>query len=1216
MDTSTLALHWSDAIATGIDTVDAQHQRLFKIFNQAALAQAQGAGRADAISLLGALVDYTHYHFREEADLMRQWPVNAMHRTMHLKAHESFSAFLRQAQALAQEQPAEVVLDLLTFLAQWLLHHIMGVDARMAREIHILQAGGVVQASDTAESEGAQDQLIDAVNQLTDALGQRTLDLLAQRQRLLDLQNLYRALLRSGEVLIQSRDEHEMLQNLCAKLAQDTPFHAAWVGRPGQSGVFDVLALSGEGADQVHTDPPRLTHQDTASVVSKAWNTQRLIVCNDTLADPTLQPWHEGVAKHQWLSALAVPIMRAERVWAVLVLAAPRRAIFDERTIEVCTRIVALLGFGLDELDLKTRIQTLQTQEAHMARTDALTGLPNRFALEEYLPQAIARAHRRESVLAIGMIDLDDFKPVNDHFGHEAGDVLLRAVAKGLRERLRESDFIARIGGDEFVVVLEELDAAQMSTQLKATLTRLHKAVEDPCDLGQGRAVSVDMTMGLALYPLDGTDADLLLRQADAAMYQAKQSKIDRVRWWRIGAKALPEQMIEAPFDPFGGEAQQLMQALTPHLASVAEDFAASFYGKLQTRSETAAILACLSPDEFATLQRRQTAHLRFLLDAQTTEPALQETARHLGTAHALVGVSGAQMTQTMGLYRDLLRAHLDTALLSARARYRTLRAADARLQLDILTELQAMQSTLDMYQTHLARPMDDRVMAADWRQTELNALAKLPGLRAAVIFRPDAQNQFIIERAAGEVAQALIEKFDACDLYPMMDPRHVRGTGLVATTWMTHTPQHTNAFVFDARTQPWSALMHDLGIRSAVTIPLYRHGEMHAVLEIFGAYPRQFASGWMQPWRVSLQNRWDQMMRVSQDQTHPIDSRQAADVRALLYSGGLQMVVQPIVDLRSGTLVSVEALARLRTPEGATLAPAQFLSALGETDLDALFRQGLAQSLGHLHRWHAEELAIGLSINLAPSTLVHPDCASWVETALRDAQVAPQHLTLELLESQAFEKGVVDEAITRLVAVGVKLAMDDLGSGYSSLKRLRSLPFDAIKIDQDLIKDLASDPIKALSIIRTVVQIGQDFERIVVAEGLEDDGVIEAVSLLGCQFGQGYGLARPMPADMLISWVAAKAFRGINETDPQSWIGALAYQWTVMHDPLRLRHPGDLASCPLTRFLNVQDVRDPEVLGWHAQIHQSRDGSTRLRAIRQMMHWLSNRVCAGTNPG
>ena len=1210
MTDSARPLHWTDAMATSIAAVDEQHQHLLEIFNRIALAQAQEASYETVIARLDELLEYTRYHFREEERLIRHWRVDCRHRAMHLQAHETFREFLRQARVFAGGHAPEVTVELLAFLAQWLLHHIMGVDRQMAREIHRLQAGGASEEVGLHAVHDAGDDVAQIVSRFTEHLGKRTFALFGQQQQMMTLQALYRTLLQCGEALSPGRPEQEMLESLCATLVQSTLFHAAWIGRLGQSNVFEALAVAGEGAGRVRTAAPGATDPQSAGILAKAWSTRHLVVCNDTLTDPTLQPWHADFAEHRWFSVCALPVTRAGRMWAMLMLASPRCGCFDAPTIEVCSRIVALLGQGLDEGEATGRSRALQGREA-MVRSDALTGLPNRLAIEEYLPQAIARAQRSGSLLAVGVIDLDDFAPINDRLGHAAGDELLRCVSRGLREWLGESDFMGRLGGDEFVVVLEALEAKQAMAQLGAALKCLHRAVEAPFKLTAVEVVSIDMTMGVALYPRDGTEPTSLLRQADAAMYQAKQTKRQRAQWWRVGGDPPPEQIPETSFDAFGPEAQELMQGLAPHLQTIAAQFSASFYRALQAHPESATILACLSGAEYRDLERKQAAHLRFLLDAHTTEQSVAQSAHRLGVVHALIGVSGAWFTRTMGLYRDSLRTHLDASLLTARMRYRTLRAADVRLQLDTESQLQAMQSVLDQYQRLLARPMDGRALAADWAQAELNALAVLPGMRAAVVWRPDVRNRLDIERAAGNGVGELIEAFRVRDAHPALDPRDVRGQGLVAATWMTECQQETSAFARDGRLQPWRALMQDFGIRSAVTLPVHRHGAIHAVLMLFGAYPHQFACGWMHTWRLSLQNRWDLMTAVSHSRWHAIDTDRAAQIRSLLYGGGLEMFVQPVVHLADGALVKVEALARLRSPEGTMLIPGQFLPALGETDLDALFRQGLAQGLGHLRRWRDEQLDIELSINLAPTSLVHPDCARWIEEALAAAQVEPRHLTLELLESQALETNAMDEAIARLASTGVKIALDDLGAGFSNLKRLAELPFDVIKIDQNILKDLARDPIKALSLIRTVVQIGQDLGRAVVAEGLEDEGIIEAACQLGCGHGQGYGLARPMPAAALADWVKTQPFRGSPGRTVKSWIGALAYQWMVMHDTLCQRLPGELASCPITDFLEAHEIHDPQILHWHWQIHEDSVESVRVQAMRHMMQWMADKVRA-----
>lgn len=359
------ALEWNAALATGIPVVDEQHQRLLGIFNEALVVQTEGASLEQTTSLLESLFDYARYHFREEAQLMRKWAVDEAHRITHLEAHERFIAFLKQTRGLAARHPAEFTAELLGFLARWLLHHIMGLDATMARAIRARQ-GELAPASKAAPRDevDAQQYLFDLMGQLTDELGQRTFDLLDQRDRLLEqskellaLQDLYRALLRSADILIRSHSEPELLESLCATLTQDTPFHTAWIGRLGTSQVFDTLALAGSGGQQVRESPPRLGSGPETSIVARAWDAQQVVVCNDPQADTGLRPWHEGFAAHGWASLLAAPVLRGSHPWAVLVFVSGLGGAFKEGVVALCARIAQLIGHGLDSLDRKSALQ-------------------------------------------------------------------------------------------------------------------------------------------------------------------------------------------------------------------------------------------------------------------------------------------------------------------------------------------------------------------------------------------------------------------------------------------------------------------------------------------------------------------------------------------------------------------------------------------------------------------------------------------------------------------------------------------------------------------------------------------------------------------------------------------------------------------------------------------------------------------------------------------
>jgi diguanylate cyclase (GGDEF)-like protein len=156
----------------------------------------------------------------------------------------------------------------------------------------------------------------------------------------------------------------------------------------------------------------------------------------------------------------------------------------------------------------------------HMAYHDALTGLPNRFLLEDRLEQGLALASRRGSLLAVMLLDLDGFKAVNDSLGHDVGDMLLKMVAGNIGGLLRKSDTLGRMGGDEFLIILPEVKTPEGVT---AVARKVLKAVCETRVLS-GVRVNVSTSIGLALYPWDGADPRVLIQKADAAMYKAKEA--------------------------------------------------------------------------------------------------------------------------------------------------------------------------------------------------------------------------------------------------------------------------------------------------------------------------------------------------------------------------------------------------------------------------------------------------------------------------------------------------------------------------------------------------------------------------------------------------------------------------------------------------------------------------------------------------------------------
>lgn len=176
-----------------------------------------------------------------------------------------------------------------------------------------------------------------------------------------------------------------------------------------------------------------------------------------------------------------------------------------------------------------TPLKTYQQQLESLAHFDALTHLPNRLMMADRLQQAMSQAQRREQSLAVVFLDLDGFKAINDHYGHDVGDQLLIVVSQRMKAALRLGDTLARIGGDEFVAVLVDLGQPE---DAEPVLSRLLQAAADPVHIGN-TVLHVSASMGIAAFPRDGTHTDLLLRRADQSMYQAKEAGRNRFCFYK-----------------------------------------------------------------------------------------------------------------------------------------------------------------------------------------------------------------------------------------------------------------------------------------------------------------------------------------------------------------------------------------------------------------------------------------------------------------------------------------------------------------------------------------------------------------------------------------------------------------------------------------------------------------------------------------------------------
>ena len=254
-------------------------------------------------------------------------------------------------------------------------------------------------------------------------------------------------------------------------------------------------------------------------------------------------------------------------------------------------------------------------------------------------------------------------------------------------------------------------------------------------------------------------------------------------------------------------------------------------------------------------------------------------------------------------------------------------------------------------------------------------------------------------------------------------------------------------------------------------------------------------------------------------------DLRQERErIEAALPNGEFRLFYQPKVDVRSGKVIGMEALIRWQHPELGLRNPIDFLPQVENTAFAIpLGEWVVAEALRQAERWLASGLNLQISVNIAARHMIEVNFTERLEHLLKAApNVQPNLLELEITETAAIEDvaGVAD-TVSKCNLLGVSFALDDFGVGYSSLTYLRRLPVAVIKIDQSFVRDMLHDA-DDLAVVAGVISLSRDFKRKVVAEGVETAEHGAQLLRMGCYLAQGYGIAKPMPADAVLAWVAA----------------------------------------------------------------------------------------------
>jgi diguanylate cyclase (GGDEF)-like protein/hemerythrin-like metal-binding protein/PAS domain S-box-containing protein len=466
---------WNIDFETGIATVDEQHKTLVQLLNTVARNFALRSGTLTFDEIMRELSAYTVYHFAAEESLMANFFPGDILEAGHQQVHQDFIGKIARLQDEYETKPLdEAVEEIIAVLTRWLAFHILDTDRRMAKVIFAVQSGLSVEAAKVQvdrEMSGAVKVLVDAVLGMYERLSSRTFQLMKE--------------------IVERRSTELQLRR--AAIVFENTLEAIFVTDSLRL-IIDVNPSFCEICAQTH---------------------EELLGC--TLIDVMARLGQKDLYADIWQAVHLQGLWRGE----VSSRSATGESTPGWMTLSAVSDDAGAVTNYVGVLSNVTQLLKRQQQLERIANHDFLTGLPNRLFLFVRLGQAIAQARRSNNFLAIGYLDLDGFKAINDKLGHDAGDSLLQEIAFRIQTVVRDSDTVARMGGDEFAILLGELNQPADCAPL---LERLLAAIQLPVTLNSAETVTVTASIGVTIFPTDPSTPDALLHHADLAMYQAKVS--------------------------------------------------------------------------------------------------------------------------------------------------------------------------------------------------------------------------------------------------------------------------------------------------------------------------------------------------------------------------------------------------------------------------------------------------------------------------------------------------------------------------------------------------------------------------------------------------------------------------------------------------------------------------------------------------------------------
>ena len=326
--------------------------------------------------------------------------------------------------------------------------------------------------------------------------------------------------------LVHAEREQSLLDEICRLVVTRGGYLLAWVGYAEADSGKTVRVASQFGLDDGYLANARISWADTelgrgpAGAAIRTGTTQ----ANQNFRDnPSMAPWREAAIQRGFQSSISLPLISEKQAFGALSIYSADPDSFADDEVRLLHEMATDLAFGIRTLRMRVQREAAEEKLAFLAHHDPLTHLPNRVLLRDRFDRAITSAMRDHACAALLVLDLDNFKQINDALGHEVGDQLLLRVVERLQRCIRDADTISRQSGDEFVILLGGVRDTNAVSRIAQSIL---DTIAEPFEIGS-HTVTTSFSIGMSMYPNDGAEFDTLLRNADAALYHAKDNGRD-----------------------------------------------------------------------------------------------------------------------------------------------------------------------------------------------------------------------------------------------------------------------------------------------------------------------------------------------------------------------------------------------------------------------------------------------------------------------------------------------------------------------------------------------------------------------------------------------------------------------------------------------------------------------------------------------------------------